>query len=76
MIKSIKDKPRAACEVDLTGPYGNAMHLVGLAGRWGRDLGWSEQKVKAFQKVMLMGNYEGIVKMLDREFGDYVTFWR
>ena len=77
MIRSIKEKPPIQeIHVDLTGPHGNAIVLAGLASNWGRALGWSEERVKAFQKVMLMGDYEGLIKMLDREFGDYVTFWR
>ena len=63
-------------EIDLTGPYGNAMHLVGLVDVWGRHLGYSEQRIKAIQRVMLMGNYEGLLKIIDREFGHFVTFWR
>ncbi len=76
MIRSKKEKPARPVEVDLNGPYGNAIHLVGLAAMWGRDLGYTEKRIKAIQKVMLMGDYEGLIKVLDREYGDYVTFWR
>ena len=77
MIADIKDKPRPSrIDVDLTGPYGNAIHLMGLVDVWGRDLGYSESRIKAIQEVMIMGDYEGLIKVLDREFGDFVTFWR
>ncbi len=76
MIRSKKEKPIRPVEVDLTGTYGNAIYLVGLAAMWGRDLGYTEKRIKAIQKVMLMGDYEGLIKVLEREYGDYVTFWR
>ena len=76
MIRSIEDKPPALVELDLTGPQGNAYYLLGVAKRFGEQLGYSDKRIKAIQKVMLMGDYEGLVKVLDREFGHVVTFWR
>ena len=76
MIRSRKSMPVRPLEIDLSGPYGNAIHLVGLTAKYGRDLGYSEDRIKAIQKVMLMGDYEGLLKMFDREFGHFVTLWR
>lgn len=76
MIRPREERPAKPVEIDLSGPYGNAMHLVGLAGVWGRDLGYTEARIKAIQRVMLMGDYEGLLKILDREFGQHVIFWR
>lgn len=69
-------QPKYPIEIDLSGPYGNAIHLMGLAAVWGRDLGYSESRIKAIQKVMIMGDYEGLLKVIDREFGEHVIFWR
>jgi len=42
----------------------------------GRDLGYSQQRITAIRKVMMMGDYDGLVKMFDREFGHIVTLWK
>ena len=33
-------------EIDLTGPEGNAFVLIGYAQTWGRQLGYSEHRIK------------------------------
>tara|TARA_R100000426_G_scaffold79815_1_gene57524 strand:- start:230 stop:439 length:210 start_codon:yes stop_codon:yes gene_type:complete len=63
-------------EIDLTGPEGNAYVLMGYARTWGRQLGWSQNKVDALIKVMMSSNYEVLVQVFDNHFGDYVTLWR
>ena len=67
---------REKIEIDLTGPEGNAFRLLGYAAQWGRQLGYSEQKIKSIQHVMKLTNYDGLLHTLDEYFGDYVTFWR
>ena len=77
MIRSIEDRPvKQRREIDLTGPQGSAFYLMGLVGFYGRQLGYSEARIKAIRDVMMMGDYEGLVKMFDREFGHFVTLWR
>lgn len=71
MIK--KKKASKRIEVDLTGPDGNAFVLLGLASRWARQLGMDRDKILA---DMTSGNYENLVAVLDREFGDIVTLYR
>jgi|TARA_B100001248_G_scaffold261378_1_gene252376 hypothetical protein len=63
-------------EIDLTGPEGNAYVLMGYARTWGRQLGWSQNKINALIKVMMSSNYEVLVQVFDNHFGDYVTLWR
>mgnify|MGYP003121882531 CR=1 FL=1 len=63
-------------EVDLSGPGGNAFALLKLAQCLGRRLGYSEQRISAIRKVMMMGDYECLVEAFDRQFGDYVILWR
>jgi len=77
MIKNIKDKPlKKQIELDLTGPDGNAFVLMKWAEVLGYQLGYSRGRVAAIRKVMMMGDYDGLVKVFDREFGDFVTLWR
>ena len=76
MIRSKEDKPKSRIEIDLTGPNGNAFALIHFAGQLGLRLGYSPQRIAAIRKVMMMGDYEGLVRVFDREFGHFVTLWR
>ena len=76
MIRSKEEMPHRPIEIDLTGPDGNAHALMGYVHTFGRQLGYSEERIAAICKVMMMGNYEGLVKVFDREFGHFVTIWR
>ncbi len=76
MIRSKSEMEPPKLEIDLTGPEGNAYVLMGYARTWGRQLGWSQNKVDALIKVMMSSNYEVLVQVFDNHFGDYVTLWR
>ena len=76
MIRSRSEMPPKKLEIDLNGPEGNAFVLLGYVNLWGRQLGYSDRKIKAIQKVMRLTNYDNLVHTLDQYFGDYVTFWR
>ena len=76
MILSKEDKPKSSIEIDLTGPDGNAFALMKWAELLGNQLGYSRDRITAIRKVMMMGDYEGLVKVFDKEFGHFVTLWR
>ena len=76
MICSKDEMPYRAIEIDLTGPEGNAHVLMAYVRTLGRQLGYSKERIAAICKVMMMGDYEGLVKVFDREFGHFVTLWR
>ena len=76
MILNRENKPERRIEIDLTGPDGNAFALMKWAEVLGTQLGYSRDRVTAIRKVMMMGDYEGLVKVFDREFGHSVTLWR
>ena len=77
MIRPISEKPSLGkIEIDLTGPDGNAYVLMSYARRMGRQIGFSEQKIDAIIKVMMLTNYEGLLHTFDEQFGDYVIMWR
>ena len=76
MIKDKRDMLPRGIEIDLTGPDGNAFALMKHAQNLGKQLGYSSERSAAIRKVMMMGDYEGLVKVFDREFGHIVTIWR
>lgn len=62
--------------IDLTGPDGNAFVLLGHAYRFGKQLGWTQQRIDKVQEWMKSGDYENLLQVFDREFGSFVTLER
>jgi len=73
MIKSIDEKRERKLEIDLTGADGNACILMGRAKGWAKDLGKDWEPI---QTEMMSGNYENLLAVLEREFGEYIIFYR
>jgi hypothetical protein len=71
MIKSKIEK--SGIEIDLTGPDGNAFVLIGTAGNLAKQLGLDS---KAIREEMMAGDYENLVNVFDKHFGDFVTLYR
>ena len=59
--------------IDLTGPDGNAFALMAYARRFGKqlDLDW-----KSIIEEMKSGDYENLIKVFDKHFGDFVILER
>jgi len=76
-IKSIKEKSnRFNIEIDLTGPAGNAFVLLGYAKQYAKQLGMNGIEAESIVHEMQSGDYENLLDVFDREFGDYVTLYR
>ena len=75
---AIKDKSEMSSEItiDLTEPEGNAFVLLGYAKRFAKQLGMSGAKAERIVYEMQSGDYENLLNVFDREFGDYVTLYR
>ena len=73
MIKLKRARQKQKVEIDLTGPKGNAFALLGYAKELSKKLG---KDGKAITDEMVSGNYEHLLKVFDREFGDFVTLYR
>lgn len=73
VLMAIKKKRRDKIEIDLTGPSGNAFVLLGHARRLCSQLGKDWEKIKA---EMTKGDYENLLQVFDREFGEYVDLLR
>ena len=71
MIKSKIEK--SGIEIDLTGPDGNAFVLIGTAGNLAKQLGLD---AKAIREEMMKGDYENLVNVFDKHFGNFVTLYR
>ena len=59
--------------IDLTGSEGNAFALLGYASRYAKQLG---KDPKSILSEMSSGDYEHLIEVFDREFGDCVTLLR
>ena len=72
----IKQKVNNGIEIDLTGPQGNAFFLLGTASRLGRQLGLDSDEIEIILRQMRSGDYENLINVFDRNFGDFVTLYR
>jgi len=68
MIRS-KEQNQGPIVIDLTGPDGNAFVLLGKAKQLARQLGLDGN---AITNEMMSGDYENLIEVFDREFGDFV----
>ena len=59
-------------ELDLTGPDGNAYVLMGYARKFGKQLGYDEDRIERIIDEMTLTDYEGLLHTFDREFGTFV----
>ena len=59
--------------IDLTGPEGNAFALIGYANRFAKQLGLDG---KAITNEMMSGDYENLLEVFDKNFGDFVILER
>ena len=66
-------QPKQEIIIDLTGPEGNAFVLMGMAKNFAKQLG---KDPKAITDEMMAGDYEHLLFVFDREFGDYVILER
>ena len=74
MIKSKKEFiEKRGIEIDLTGPDGNAHVLLGYAYNLAKQL---KKDDEAIREDMTSDDYEHLLEVFDREFGDYVTLYR
>lgn len=69
----IREKENRTPVIDLTGPQGNAFALMGYAQSLGRQLGFDTDEII---EEMKSGDYENLVSVFDRFFGDYVILER
>lgn len=59
-------------EIDLRGPGGNAFSLMGNAQNFGKQLGFSKEKISGIIDDMMSGDYQHLIEVFDTHFGEYV----
>lgn len=69
----IKKKKNKGLEIDLTGPQGNAFVLLGYASQLSKQLGLNSEHILSEMKS---GDYENLVAVFDKHFGNIVTLYR
>ena len=74
----ILQKPQSPkmLEIDLSGPQGNAFFLLGTASKLGRQLGLDKEEIEIILRQMRFSDYENLINLFDRNFGDYVILYR
>lgn len=72
-IKSGDEMPERPIEIDLSGPEGNAFVLMGYASKWLKQMG---RNPKPILDDMRSGNYEHLLEVFEKEFGEFVTLYR
>ncbi len=70
---TIRAKQQRTPVIDLTGPEGNAYCLMGYAQKFSRQLGLDG---KAIVDEMMSGDYEHLLEVFDKNFGEYVVLER
>lgn len=60
-------------QIDISGPDGNAFVLIGKAMRIARQLNMDFEPI---QEEMMSGDYENLLEVFEREFGDYAELIR
>ena len=59
--------------IDLTGPDGNAFALIGYAIKFAKQLGLDATQIRM---EMMAGDYENLISVFDKHFGDFVILER
>lgn len=59
--------------IDLTGPAGNAFNLLGVAIELCKELGLDSNEIL---EEMKSGDYENLVQVFDKHFGEFVILER
>ena len=71
-IKALDEMKKSKIEIDLTGPDGNAYCLLALADDLAKKL---SKDANAIKHEMMNGNYEHLLAVFDREFGEFVILY-
>lgn len=69
----VTGKKTGPVEIDLNGPQGNAFALIGMASGWAKQLGLDAKEI---QTDMMSGDYEHLLSVIEKYFGDYVVMYR
>jgi hypothetical protein len=66
-------KNQSQLEIDLTGPQGNAFYILGVAKQLSKKLDLDSEKIQA---EMMSGDYENLLEVFEKYFGDHVIMYQ
>ena len=69
----LKKPTESGITIDLTGPQGNAYYLLGTAKNLAKQL---DLNGLVIMEDMQSGDYENLVEVFDKHFGNIVTLYR
>ena len=86
-ILNKEDQRSSQTIIDLTGPDGNAFTLIGLAKQYARNIWMTVYRdefgeahilptVNEITEEMMQGDYDNLVEVFDKYFGEYVVLLR
>jgi hypothetical protein len=59
---------------DLSGPEGNAFHIINLANKLAVKLGYEPDERGKLSTDLMSGDYDHLLETFELHFGDFVTF--
>jgi hypothetical protein len=62
--------------IDLTGPQGNAFYIMAVAQKLAKDLGYSTDQIQKLLADMKSSDYNNLLSVIDKEFGEFIVFYR
>jgi hypothetical protein len=71
-----KRNVNAEIVIDLSGPAGNAYALIGQAQRFAGNLAYTREETEEMVNDMMASDYEHLVEVFDKHFGDVVILER
>lgn len=69
----IVNKKKLGIEIDLSGPQGNAFFLIGQASKLSEQFNFDKDEIV---NEMTKGDYENLILVFDKYFGEYITMYR
>ena len=76
MIRNAEELEGKKIKIDLRGEKGNSMYLLGMVGSLGRRMGWSGEAISMVRGLMMMGDYDDLLRVFDHHFGEFVILYR
>jgi hypothetical protein len=73
---AIKQETQVRVKIHLKSPQGNAFYLIGTAQSYAKQLGCTPEQTKAIINDMQSSDYDHLIDVFEREFGDYVDLIR
>lgn len=62
--------------IDLTGPDGNAFALIAMANNFAKQLDYSPDRRGKLNTELISGDYENLLEVFDKNFGEFVILER